>query len=258
MKEFHLPCLPVKTCSWGNGGLRCRRLSDTLAGDRLVDELWDLACHWEELLCAWWHMPPVAPPWLSGMRVTLSSRCILIIPRDTLVPPAIFSKVSSNTLTHNTMTHNTRNVWHTQLLRRLLLHQPNMSKSSPVPSVQPSIFRVNQSSPCKILVSILWHIDVHLRNLGLHIPCPGWEWCNIIYHSRVLRLSSGSDPANLHWPIGWNHSLEYVLWSPRLFHAPTRTTSSGCFMLHRTVHALWNLYGNPYRNRAETEEETIP
>ena len=43
----------------------------------------------------------------------------------------------------------------------------------------------------------------------------------------------------------------------RLFHAPTRTTSSGCFMLHRTVHALWNLYGNPYRNRAETEE-TIP
>ena len=44
----------------------------------------------------------------------------------------------------------------------------------------------------------------------------------------------------------------------RLFHAPTRTTSSGCFMLHRTVHALWNLYGNPYRNRVETEEETIP
>ena len=44
----------------------------------------------------------------------------------------------------------------------------------------------------------------------------------------------------------------------RLFHAPTRTTSSGCFMLHRTVHALWNLYGNPYRNRAETKEETIP
>ena len=44
----------------------------------------------------------------------------------------------------------------------------------------------------------------------------------------------------------------------RLFHAPTRMTSSGCFLLHRTVHALWNLYGNPYRNRAKTEEETIP
>ena len=44
----------------------------------------------------------------------------------------------------------------------------------------------------------------------------------------------------------------------RLFHVSTRTTSSGCFMLHRTVHALWNLFGNPYRNRAETEEETIP
>ena len=43
----------------------------------------------------------------------------------------------------------------------------------------------------------------------------------------------------------------------RLFHAPTRTTSSGCLMLHRTVHALWNLYGNPYGNRAEKEEETV-
>ena len=42
--------------------------------------------------------------------------------------------------------------------------------------------------------------------------------------------------------ISWHmHSLRAV----RLFHAPTRTTSSGCFMLHRTVHALWNLYGFP-------------
>ena len=41
------------------------------------------------------------------------------------------------------------------------------------------------------------------------------------------------------------------------FHAPTRTTSSGCFMLRRTVHALWDLYGNPYRNRTEKEEETV-
>ena len=40
-------------------------------------------------------------------------------------------------------------------------------------------------------------------------------------------------------------------------HAPTHTTSSGCLVLHRTVHALWNLYGNPYRNRAEKEEETV-
>ena len=23
------------------------------------------------------------------------------------------------------------------------------------------------------------------------------------------------------------------------------------------VHALWNLYGNPYQNRAEKEEETV-
>ena len=31
--------------------------------------------------------------------------------------------------------------------------------------------------------------------------------------------------------------------------------SCGCFM--RMFHALWNLYGNPYRNRAEKEEETV-
>ena len=43
----------------------------------------------------------------------------------------------------------------------------------------------------------------------------------------------------------------------RLFHSLTRTTSSGCLVLHRTIHALWNLYGNPYRNRAEKEEETV-
>ena len=42
----------------------------------------------------------------------------------------------------------------------------------------------------------------------------------------------------------------------RPFHAPTRTTSSGCFMLHRTVHALWSLYGNPYRNRAEKKKQS--
>ena len=52
----------------------------------------------------------------------------------------------------------------------------------------------------------------------------------------------------------------FLLWRPnhsRLFHTPTSTTSSGCLVLHRTVHALWNLYGNPYRNRAEKEEETV-
>ena len=46
------------------------------------------------------------------------------------------------------------------------------------------------------------------------------------------------------------------LYPARLFHAPTRMTSSRCFMPHRTIHALWNLYGNPYKNRAEKEQET--
>ena len=40
-----------------------------------------------------------------------------------------------------------------------------------------------------------------------------------------------------------------------MFHAPTRTTSSRCFMLHRTVHALCDLYGNPYRNCAEKKKK---
>ena len=57
-----------------------------------------------------------------------------------------------------------------------------------------------------------------------------------------------------HW---WEHSNRRNQSRCRLFHAPTRTTSSGCCMLHRTVHALWNLFGNPYRNRAEKEEETV-
>ena len=44
----------------------------------------------------------------------------------------------------------------------------------------------------------------------------------------------------------------------RLFHAPTRTTSNGCLVLHRTVHALWNLYGNPYRKKKQSSDEGIP
>ena len=33
-------------------------------------------------------------------------------------------------------------------------------------------------------------------------------------------------------------NLTLILDTDRLFHAPARTTSSGCFMLHRTVHAI--------------------
>ena len=45
----------------------------------------------------------------------------------------------------------------------------------------------------------------------------------------------------------------------RLFHASTRKASSRCLMLLRTVHSLWNLYGNPDKNLANNmnkEEET--
>ena len=43
----------------------------------------------------------------------------------------------------------------------------------------------------------------------------------------------------------------------RLFHSSTHTTSRRCFILDRTIHDLWNLYGNPYKSRAEKEEETV-
>ena len=66
----------------------------------------------------------------------------------------------------------------------------------------------------------------------------------IMYHDALLTgMVAG----------GKHHSTS----ASRLFHAPTRTTSSGCLVLHRTDHALWNLYGDPYRNRAEKEEETV-
>ena len=49
-------------------------------------------------------------------------------------------------------------------------------------------------------------------------------------------------------------SYDQSCW-PRLFHAPTRTTSSGCLVQHRAAHALWNLYENPSRNRAERKKK---
>ena len=39
-------------------------------------------------------------------------------------------------------------------------------------------------------------------------------------------------------PIGSNDNGSASYWPPRLFHAPTRTTSSGCFLLHTL--GTWN------------------
>ena len=39
----------------------------------------------------------------------------------------------------------------------------------------------------------------------------------------------------------------------RLFHAPIGTFS-GCFVLHRTVYSIRNLYGNPYKSCTETKK----
>ena len=57
--------------------------------------------------------------------------------------------------------------------------------------------------------------------------------------------------------------FEAILDTCRLFHAPTRTTSSGCVVLHRTIHALWNLYGNLYkivqkRKKKQSRDEGNP
>ena len=56
------------------------------------------------------------------------------------------------------------------------------------------------------------------------------------------------------WSVKYNYTFQHKTIhgcncpsTDRLFHVPTRTTSSGCFVLHRTVHALWNLYGNSYK-----------
>ena len=43
-------------------------------------------------------------------------------------------------------------------------------------------------------------------------------------------------------------TIIYVRWSSRRYEL-------GCDI--PVVHALWNLYGNPYKNRAEKEEETV-
>ena len=87
----------------------------------------------------------------------------------------------------------------------------------------------------------------------LHPPCP-------LLTPSPIYLSQTTPPTLAHWwfsmrrtqlPHCYNRAPSW------LFHAPTRTTSSRCVMLHRTVHALWNLYGNPYKNRTGKEEGTV-
>ena len=68
---------------------------------------------------------------------------------------------------------------------------------------------------------------------------------------RSLVLSSPSEMDEF-----WRSRVAH----PRLFHAPTRTTSSGCLVLDRTVHALWNLYGKIMQKRKEkpSRDKGIP
>ena len=89
--------------------------------------------------------------------------------------------------------------------------------------------------------AISYHVQMSFRDNWVGFVS---DWYHILYRA----LDSFTVP--LYTPNGRQLPA-------RLFHALTRTTSSGCLVLHRTVHALWNLYGNPYRNRAEKEEETV-
>ena len=81
--------------------------------------------------------------------------------------------------------------------------------------------------------------------------------CVLLYYHLLIFLSN-IDPGNSFKHIPETHREAFAIivvpWC-RLFHAPTRTTSSGCVVLHRTVNALWNLYGNLHKNRAEQKEE---
>ena len=98
-------------------------------------------------------------------------------------------------------------------------------------------------------------------------PAGRSDWPAENYPVRTWRVMRKAGAARrrlaekLHWQWFWQDSILVPVGTDpsvvRLFHAPTRTTSSGCFMLHRTVHTHWNLYGNPYRNRVEKEEETV-
>ena len=110
---------------------------------------------------------------------------------------------------------------------------------------------------CHVIMSLFFH-DLWAGKWSLRLYVGPTQYVNTTSHCCVLcrfiwmRPNSTFRLCETYMLTRRSHKYH------RLFHAPTRTTSSGCFMLHRTVHALWNLYGNPYRNRAETEEETIP
>ena len=88
------------------------------------------------------------------------------------------------------------------------------------------------------------------------------QWRHTHRHSVYQRLNwcptdlmfPQTGGSYLHLGSNGGKTMHYY---PRLFHAPTRTISSGCFVLHRTIHGLWNLYGNPFKNRAEKEKETV-
>ena len=77
------------------------------------------------------------------------------------------------------------------------------------------------------------------------------------FTTSVLKLPGGDIRGLvLAWELMQEQEMDVALdvtWD-RLFDAPTHTLSSGCFMFHMTVHTLWNLCGNPYKNRPGKEE----
>ena len=73
---------------------------------------------------------------------------------------------------------------------------------------------------------------------------------------KVVALDTCEEFVNVGKPFWKEVTCGAIYENTRLFHVPTRTTSSGWLMVHR-IHALWNLYGNSYKNHAEKEEETV-
>ena len=103
-----------------------------------------------------------------------------------------------------------------------------------------TVLRINRSKVFNSLVGV-WSIWVREK-----VSSDARNWSLVVFRVAVWLVVIKMTETDF-----VNFLTSAHMTSHRLFHAPTRMTSSGCFVLHR------NLYGNPYRNRAEKEEKTV-
>ena len=102
----------------------------------------------------------------------------------------------------------------------------------------------------QLTISLLW-----FWTEDLPLPEPIMTRLYMIWNCRPWRrdiISSLDIFGECSGIIIW-HLVERVHWSKKAL----VQKSSGYLVLHRTVHSLCNMYGNPHKNRVETEEETF-